>query len=58
MPGVAEVRVDLKSATIWAIHKPGVTPSARAIWEAVEAADHTPTRMDTPAGSLTSKPAS
>ena len=58
VPGVAEMRVDLKSATIWAMHKPGMTPSAKALWEAIEEADHTPTRMDTPAGSLTSKPKS
>ena len=58
VPGVAEMRVDLKSKSIWAMHKPGMTPSPKALWEAVEEADHTPTRMDTPAGSLTSKPKS
>ena len=58
VPGVAEMRVDLKAKTIWAMHKPGMTPSPKALWDAVEAADHTPTRMDTPAGSLTSKPKS
>lgn len=58
VPGVAEMRVDLKSRTIWAIHRPGQTPSARAIWEAIERADHTPTRMDTPSGSHTARPTS
>jgi copper chaperone CopZ len=58
VPGVAEMRVDLKAKTIWAVHKPGATPSPKAVWEAVEAADHTPTRMDTAAGSYTAKPAS
>jgi copper chaperone CopZ len=54
--GVAEMRVDLKAKAIWAVHKPGMTPSPRAIWEAVEAADHTPVRVDAPSGSHTSKP--
>ena len=58
VPGVAEMRVDLKAKTIWAIHKQGMTPSPKALWEAIEAADHTPTKMDTPAGSHTSKPQS
>ena len=58
VPGVAEMRVDLKAKSIWAMHKPGMTPSPKALWEAVEAADHQPTRMDTPAGSHTSKPRS
>jgi copper chaperone CopZ len=58
VPGVAEMRVDLKAKAIWAIHKPGQTPSPKGIWEAVEQADHTPTRMDTPTGTHTAKPAS
>lgn len=56
--GVAEMRVDMKAKTIWAIHKQGMTPSPRALWEAVEEADQTPTRMDAPSGSYTSKPRS
>ena len=56
VPGVAEMRVDLKAKAIWAIHKPGMTPSPRALWEAVEAADHVPTRIETPTGSYTKKP--
>lgn len=58
VPGVAEMRVDLKVKTIWAIHKQGMNPSPKALWEAIEQADHTPTRMDTPAGTFTSKPQS
>ena len=56
--GVAEMRVDMKAKTIWAIHKQGTTPSPKALWEAVEEADQTPTRMDAPSGSYTSKPRS
>lgn len=58
VPGVAEMRVDLKAKAIWAMHRQGMTPSPKALWEAVEAADHKPTRMDTPAGTYTSKPQS
>lgn len=56
VPGVAEMRVDIKAKAIWAIHKQGMTPSPRALWEAVEAADHKPTLIETPAGSYNSKP--
>lgn len=58
VPGVAEMRVDLKAKTIWAMHKQGVTPSAKALWEAVEAADHQPVKMQTPTATHTSKPQS
>lgn len=58
VPGVAEMRVDLKTKTIWAMHKAGVTPSPRSLWEAVEAADHQPVRMQTPTAVHTSKPGS
>jgi copper chaperone CopZ len=55
--GVAEVRYDLKTKAQWAIHKPGQTPSPRALWEAVERAEHEVQRLETPAGTHTSKPA-
>jgi copper chaperone CopZ len=58
VPGVAEMRVDLKARTVFVIHKQGLTPSPRGLWDAIEQADHTPTRMDTPAASYTSKPQS
>lgn len=56
--GVAEMRVDLKAKTIWAIHKPGMTPSPKALWEAIERGDHKPTLMEGPQGKFTSKPQS
>jgi copper chaperone CopZ len=56
VPGVAEARVDLKARALYAIHKSGQTPSPRALWEAVEQADHSVERLDTPTGSYTSKP--
>ncbi|MFO0880993.1 MAG: heavy-metal-associated domain-containing protein [Gemmataceae bacterium] len=58
VPGVAEMRVDLKAKTIWAMHKQGMTPSPKALWEAIEQADHAAVRLDSPSGSYTSKPQS
>jgi copper chaperone CopZ len=54
--GVAEMRVDLKAKTIWAIHKQNQTPSPRALWEAIEAADQQPVKMQTPTATHTRKP--
>src|SRR4051812_40342131 len=58
VPGVAEMRVDLKAKTLFVIHKVGMTPSPRGLWDAIEQADHTPARMDTPSASYTAKPQS
>lgn len=58
VPGVAEMRVDLKVKIIWAIYKQGVTPSPKGLWEAVEAASHEPTKVRTPTATHTSKPQS
>ena len=57
VPGVAEVRYDLKTRSLYVGHKPNETPSPRALWEAVEKADHKVERLDTPTASHTSKPA-
>src|SRR5262249_17940937 len=56
VPGVAEVRADVKAKTLFVIHRPDATPSPRGLWEAVEEAGHKPTRMETPSASYTSKP--
>lgn len=56
--GVAEMRVDLNAKTIWAMHKPGMTPSPRGLWEAIERSAHVPTQMVTPSVTHTTKPAS
>lgn len=56
VPGVTEMRVDLKAKTVWAIHRKGATPSPKTLWEAVESADHKPTKMQTPTATHTSKP--
>lgn len=56
VPGVAQMRVDLKAKTLYVIHKPGMTPSPRAVWVAIEEEEHTPVRMETPKGVFTEKP--
>jgi len=58
VPGVSEMRYDLKTRTIFAMHKADRTPSPRALWEAIEQADHVPIRLDTPTASHTKKPRS
>jgi copper chaperone CopZ len=56
VPGVGGVQGDLTTATLQVAHKPGTTPSPRAMWEAVLQADHTPTRLEGPSGVFTAKP--
>jgi copper chaperone CopZ len=56
VPGVAEVRLDLKARTFFVMHRTNATPSPRALWEAVEQADHAVERMVTPTATYTSKP--
>jgi copper chaperone CopZ len=56
--GVSEVRADVKAKTLFIVHRPGQSPSPRGLWEAIEQANHTPQRMETPANSYTSKPPS
>lgn len=54
--GVSEVQGHLPSATVTVTHRPGMSPSPRAMWEAVENADHTPTRLEGPSGAFVEKP--
>src|SRR3954453_20421526 len=53
VPGVAEMRVDVKAKAIWAVHKQGMTPSPKALWEGVEAADPKRTGRGRPSGRST-----
>lgn len=55
--GVQEMRVDLEAHTIFVVHKMEKTPSPKDLWKAIEEADHTPTKMETPTQTFTSKPA-
>jgi copper chaperone CopZ len=56
--GVELMRVDLDARTIFAVHKDNMTPSPKAIWEAIEQADHTPEKMETPTATHKTKPTS
>jgi len=56
VPGVTSVRGDLDSATLFISHKPGMNPSPRGMWEAIEKGSQTPTRMEGPTGIFTQKP--
>lgn len=56
--GVSRVQGDLPTAVIWVLHKPGMNPAPRAMWEAVEQAEHTVIKMEGPGGTFTKKPAS
>jgi copper chaperone CopZ len=56
VPGVGAVSGELETATMFVAHRPGMNPSPRALWEAVEKADHTPMRLEGPAGVFTQKP--
>jgi copper chaperone CopZ len=54
--GVAATSGDLKAKVVYVTHRAGMSPSPRALWEAVVEADHTPTRIETPEGVWTKKP--
>ena len=58
VPGVAGVQADLKAKIVMVHPLPEKAPSPRAMWEAVEKANKTPTRLQGPAGTFTSKPQS
>jgi Cu+-exporting ATPase len=54
--GVDSVQGDLPTATLRVTHKPGMSPSPKALWEAVEKAKHVPTRLEGPSGTFTARP--
>lgn len=58
VPGVSRVQGDIPAAVIWVLHQPALNPSPRAMWDAVEKADHTVVKMEGPAGTFTKKPPS
>lgn len=58
VPGVAKAEYDVKGRTIKLTHKAGETPSAKALWEAVEKEDKQPSKLDVPGTSHTKKPTS
>lgn len=55
--GVAKAEADVEAKTIRITPKADVVVSPKALWEAVEKAEQTPTRLDGPSGVFTKKPA-
>ncbi|MCA9176908.1 MAG: heavy-metal-associated domain-containing protein [Planctomycetales bacterium] len=56
LPGVKEVRADVKKNTAYVVANQGEQLSPKAMWEAVEAAGFKMVKMTGPGGSFTSKP--
>lgn len=58
VPGVGEVKVDIKAKLLIVTPKQGAAMSPRSLWEAVDKAGYEPTKLEGPAGSFTAKPKS
>lgn len=58
VPGVAKVEYDVSARIIKVTHKAGQTPSAKALWEAVEKGGKDPSKLEGPGGTHTKKPTS
>lgn len=54
--GVESAAADVKTKTLVVTAKRGATPSPKAMWEAVEKAGYTPTRIEGAAGTFEKKP--
>jgi copper chaperone CopZ len=54
--GVSTADVDASKAVAVVIAKESAVPSPKALWEAVEKAGYTPTKLVGPAGTFTKKP--
>jgi copper chaperone CopZ len=54
--GVAKVKTDVEKQTATVTPEANKTPSAKALWEAVEKAGFRPTKLVGPSGSFTAKP--
>ena len=54
--GVSKADVDASKAVAVVIAKEKSAPSPKALWEAVEKAGYTPTKLVSPAGTCTKKP--
>lgn len=54
--GVESAVADVKAKTLTVTAKKGATPSPKAMWEAVEKAGYTPTRIEGAAGTFDKKP--
>lgn len=56
VPGVAKVEYSVEARILKVTHKPGETPSPKALWEAVEKGGKDPSKLEGPAGTFTKKP--
>jgi len=54
--GVESAVADVKAKTLTVTAKKGATPSPKAMWEAVEKAGYTPTRIEAATGTFDKKP--
>ena len=54
--GVGKAEADLAAKTVKITPKTNATLSPKALWEAVEKADKTPTKLEGPDGTFTDKP--
>jgi copper chaperone CopZ len=55
--GVDSVKTDVEKQTATVVPQTGKTPSAKALWEAIEEAGFKPTKLEGPSGKFTAKPA-
>jgi copper chaperone CopZ len=58
VPGVSKAEPDLATKTIKVTPKANTAVSPKALWEAVEKAEQTPTKLVGPGGTFTAKPQS
>lgn len=56
VPGVAEVKVNVKEELLTVSTKPKQKPSPRALWEAIERAGYKPVKIEGPSGTFEEKP--
>ena len=58
VPGVGDVKVDIKAKLLIVTPKQGAAMSPRSLWEAVDKAGYEPAKLEGPAGNFTAKPKS
>jgi copper chaperone CopZ len=56
VPGVVQVKINVKSNLAFVVPQEQKDPSLKALWEAAQAAKMTPTKLVSRAGTFTSKP--
>jgi copper chaperone CopZ len=56
VPGVVDVKTNVKKGTVLVIPEKTRQPSPKSIWEEIEKADFTPTKLRCPTGVFEKKP--